>query len=139
MEENENTFKSISTPKSKSNSFTKSIILPFISGIIGTSLVIGTCFGIPKLREKILGDTNPKTEISNTTLKLNTSNPGQINLEAISLKGYSETAMGVADKVLPSIVGIEIEYKVNSFFGSSTGSATGSGIIISEDRIYFNK
>lgn len=41
--------------------------------------------------------------------------------------------MGVADKVLPSIVGIEITYNVNSFFGMSTSTATGSGIIISED------
>lgn len=49
------------------------------------------------------------------------------------MQGYSDTAMGVAEKVLPSIVGIEIEYNVNSFLGRSTSTATGSGIIISED------
>lgn len=140
MEENENAFKSVNTPKSGNNSFTKSIILPFVSGIIGASLVIGTCFGIPKIREKVLGETNNQsTETSNPILNLNNSSVNGINLEAISLEGYSETAMGVADKVLPSIVGIEMEYKVNSFFGTSTGSATGSGIIISEDRLYTNK
>lgn len=41
--------------------------------------------------------------------------------------------MGVAEKILPSIVGIQIEFGVNSFFGASTQTATGSGIIISED------
>ncbi len=30
------------------NSFSKSVLLPFFSGILGTSLVIGTCFGIPR-------------------------------------------------------------------------------------------
>ncbi len=74
---------------------------------------------------------------SNTSL--NNTYSGKINNQAISLEGYSETAMGVADKVLPSIVGIEITYNVNSFFGTSTSTATGSGIIISEDRIYLNK
>jgi len=64
---------------------------------------------------------------------------GEINAKAVNLEGYSDTAMGVADKVLPSIVGIEITYNVNSFFGMSTSTATGSGIIISEDRIYLNK
>ncbi len=30
------------------NSFSKSVLIPFFSGILGTSLVIGTCFGIPR-------------------------------------------------------------------------------------------
>lgn len=132
MEENENTFKSVSVTKAKNNnSFTKSIILPFASGIIGASLVIGTCFGIPKIRDKILDEKVTSSQGINNTSKSNSSTP--INATAISLEGYSETSMGVADKVLPSIVGIEIEYSISSFFGMSTGSAKGSGIIISED------
>ena len=57
----------------------------------------------------------------------------------ISLKNYSETSVYASNKILPSIVGIEIEYTVNSVFsmfgnnGSSTAKASGSGIIISED------
>ncbi|MDE5830453.1 MAG: hypothetical protein K2H53_01910 [Clostridia bacterium] len=137
MEENENTFKSVSVPKTHKNSYFKSIVLPFISGIIGASLVIGTCFGIPKIREKILSGTNIP-QVKNSIVQNKTSN-GQINQTAITLEGYSDTAMGVADKVLPSIVGIEITYNVSSFFGMSTSTATGSGIIISEDRIYPNK
>ncbi|MBO5478464.1 MAG: trypsin-like peptidase domain-containing protein [Clostridia bacterium] len=43
--------------------------------------------------------------------------------------------MNVANKVLPSIVGIKVEYTANSIFlrNSTTASAEGSGIIISED------
>lgn len=43
--------------------------------------------------------------------------------------------MNVANKVRPSIVGIKVEYTANSIFlrNSTTASAEGSGIIISED------
>ena len=58
----------------------------------------------------------------------------------ISLSNYSNTAVFAANKILPSIVGIEVTYNVtaNSFFGfgaptTSSATATGSGIIISED------
>lgn len=136
MEENENTFKSVNVNKTHEHSYLKGIILPFVSGIIGASLVIGTCFGIPKIREKILNGSI--SQGSNNSYQ-NKAQTGNINVAAINLEGYSDTAMGVADKLLPSIVGIKITYNVNSFFGMSTGSATGSGIIISEDRIYFNK
>lgn len=137
MEENENTFKSVNVTKKNEYNYLKGVILPFVSGIIGASLVIGTCFGIPKIREKILNEGNISKGINNSYQ--NKSQSGQINAKAVNLEGYSDTAMGVADKVLPSIVGIEIKYNVNSFFGMSTSTATGSGIIISEDRIYFNK
>ena len=54
--------------------------------------------------------------------------------KAVTTTDYSNTAIAVANKVLPSIVGISVEYTVNSFFGqSSTAQASGSGIIISED------
>lgn len=132
MEENDNTFKSVTTKKKNSGmNFTKGILVPFASGIIGASLVIGVCFGIPKLREKIL-DSKP-SQVTSQEKTSSQTNSTPINAQTISLEGYSETAMGVADKVLPSIVGIQIEYKVNSFFGSNTSTATGSGIIISED------
>ncbi len=105
----------------------KNVFVPFISGIIGASLIIGLCFGVPNVRESILNGKFPENASSGT------EDTSKINTTAMSLQGYSDTAMGVAEKVLPSIVGIEIEYKVSSFFGNSTAKATGSGIIISED------
>ena len=59
------------------------------------------------------------------------------NTNLISLEDYSETSIYTANKVLPSIVGITVEYTVNSpYYGysmQSTGKATGSGVIISSD------
>ncbi len=131
MEENEsNIFKSVKTPKNKS-SFSKNVLLPFISGIVGTSLVIGVCFGIPEVRTKIIGEQGYKS--SDTSYEAKPSSTTTVNATAVSLKEYSDTAIGVAEKVQPSIVGIEIEYNVNSFFGRSTAKGSGSGIIISED------
>ena len=59
------------------------------------------------------------------------------NTNLISLENYSDTGIYVANKVLPSIVGITVEYTINSpYYGytmQSSASATGSGVIISED------
>ena len=57
-----------------------------------------------------------------------------VNTEQISLLDYSDTAVGVAQKVLPSIVGINVTSSVNSiFYNGGTASAQGSGVIISDD------
>ena len=119
---------------SKDNSgFGKSVILPFVSGILGCSVVIGTCFGIPSIRTKIIGNTNSSISTTN-----NNSTQSDGYIKQTSLENYSDTAVYAANKILPSIVGIKIEYTVNttSIFGrggTSTATASGSGIIISED------
>ena len=113
--------------KNKSrNGFGKTVILPFTCGILGAGIVIGTCFGVPSIKNKILDQSNFS--------QVNTNN-SEINTEQISLLDYSNTAVGVAQKVLPSIVGISVSYSVNSPFYSNQGtaSAQGSGVIISED------
>ena len=130
MEENNNNFKSIST-KTYTGNFTKTILISFLSGVIGASLVIGLCFGTPKIKEKILGNLNDKNDISSS--RSDDDQLTNLNTQLVSLQGYSDTSTGVAAKILSSIVGIEIEYNVNSFFGTSKSKATGSGIIISED------
>lgn len=137
MDENGNRFEVISSKTSKanfkqSNGFGKTVLVPFVSGIMGCALVIGTCFGVPSIKEKLTGSTTT----SNTTVQ--TSSGTTSNL--ISLSNYSNTAVFAANKILPSIVGIEVSYTAtsNSIFGfgtpqTSTATATGSGIIISED------
>lgn len=117
-------------PKRKTN-FGNTIFLPFLSGVVGCAVVIGTCFGVPSVREKLL-DTNSSS---------NTSSNSQVSglVDQVSLSTYSDTAVYAANKILPSIVGIKIEYNVTSMFSifggsqTSTATATGSGIIISED------
>ena len=59
------TFKNEPQEKTKIG-FTKSILLPFFSGVVGCSLVIGTCFGIPSIRSQLLG-AMPKTESTTNT------------------------------------------------------------------------
>ncbi len=119
-----NNFNSSKGPR-RSGSF----FVPFISGILGASLVLGVCFGVPSIKQKLIGTSNvtylPSQDTS--TEKRDT----EINVQ--TLANFSDTTVEVANKVLPSVVGITIEYQVNSFFGSSTAKATGSGIIISED------
>lgn len=117
-----------SSTKKKSNfSFSRNILVPFLSGVVGASIVLATFFGVPSIRDNFINKLNKVPTLNITSGGSNT---------AVSLSNYSDTAINVADKVQPSIVGIQIEYSVTSFmFGtrSSTATASGSGIIISED------
>lgn len=142
--ENSKKFKTVQDPnaykkvlkKEKNNNnygFGRNFLLPFFSGILGCTLVVGTCFGVPSIKSKLLSNTS---NISNT----NSSSQNSGYVSQTSLSNYSDTSIYAANKILPSIVGIKVEYNVNSLismFGNSgqtsTASASGSGIIISED------
>ena len=119
-------------PKKKSN-FGRNVVLPFFSGVVGCAVVLGTCFGVPSIREEIMGAGNSNFSSSSS----NSQSSGYV--DQVSLSNYSDTAVYAANKILPSIVGIQIEYNVTSMFSifggnqSSTATATGSGIIISDD------
>lgn len=114
-------------PKERNSSFGKTVILPIFCGILGASLTLGVATNVPAIKEKVFGNTS--------TNKIFQSETTTQNSDLISLKNYSDTAVSVAEKVLPSIVGIEVEYQVNSIFSRNpqTSTASGSGIIISED------
>ena len=119
-------------PKKKTH-FGKTIVLPFVSGVVGCAVVIGTCFGVPSIREQIMG-TGASSSSSSSS-----SSQSSGYVDQVALSNYSDTAVYAANKILPSIVGIQIEYNVTSMFSmfgnsqTSTATATGSGIIISED------
>ena len=131
------TYTAINSHKEKVKlGFGKSVLMPFLCGALGTVIVIGTCFGVPSIREKLLPNNNNQEVINTNTVQDTTATSTNDNL--ISLSNYSETGINVANKVKPSIVGITVEYSVNSIFyrnyaTSSTAKAEGSGIIISED------
>ena len=143
-EKNETKFKAIpvtvsssynKNEKSQKNKtgFGKTVILPFVSGVVGCSVVLGTCFSVPSIRSKLINNSSSNISTSNSS---STQSNGYVT--QTSLSNYSDTAVYAANKILPSIVGIKIEYTVNtqSFFGrssSSTATASGSGIIISDD------
>lgn len=116
--------------KNKSNfNFGKTVAVPFLSGVLGAGIVLGTCFGVPNIKERLVETNNKSVETSTDTTST------AINTTQISLENYSETGIAVAKKILPSIVGIKVEYPVNSIFltQQTTASAEGSGIILSED------
>lgn len=132
--QNSSTYKNFSDTSKGKVSFAKGFLLPFFSGVLGCAVVVGTCFGVPSIRENLLYGQN---------LNLSNNNSNNINTGLISqtsLSNYSDTSVYAANKILPSIVGIRVEYNVNSLismFGrqtqASTATASGSGIIISED------
>ena len=133
MSDNDKSYRKVDNfyKEKKQTSFGHSVAVPFLSGVIGAVLVVGTCFGIPQIRENLF-----KTEVATTTNAgtNSSSSTDTSNLNLVSLSNYEDTSIGVANKILPSIVGIEIKYSVNSIFGQSgSAEASGSGIIISED------
>ena len=122
---NDNKFKKSSLKTYSSNGFGKSVLVPFLSGIIGAALVIGTCFGVPTIKSKLVGTSS---KIRTTTSSSDSDS------SVVNIADYSNTSISVAEKVLPSVVGITVTYQVNSVFGGSgTTEAAGSGIIISDD------
>ena len=143
---NDNEFKNVITHPSKNNSFGKNIAVPFISGVLGCSLVLGTCFGVPSIKQKLFSGTGSSVSTSSGASASTSENSGTINTDLVSLSKYSDTAVYAANKILPSIVGISITYNVTnssplySMFGQGRGGSTtseatasGSGIIISND------
>ena len=123
MDEFNEGFKQLNPKKKKNNQ----IFVPFLSGALGASLVVGLCFGVPEVKTKLLNSGEDISKVQTST------SSSSISSDLIDLVEYSKTSVAVADKVLPSIVGIKIKYTVNSIFGTSESEATGSGIIISKD------
>lgn len=134
VNEKKTTYETVGTVSVKSKkrnfNFGKQVAVPFVSGVVGAGVVLGTCFGIPSIRENLFNTNN-----SNSNFNNNSSNNSS-NTSFISLENYSDTGVAVAKKILPSVVGIKVEYSVSSIFNknmTSTAKAEGSGIIITED------
>ncbi len=128
MDENEKAYKKVNNyyKESKNHSFGKSVAIPFVSGVLGSALVLGTCFGVPNIKNSLFETGSTETSA--------TSSNNSVNTNYVSLSNYSDTSVSVAQKILPSIVGISITSNVTSFMGTtSTSTGAGSGIIISSD------
>ncbi len=120
----------VKSPKS-GNKTGKTMFLSFLSGVVGAGLVVGICFGVPGIRTAIVGQQSTITVSTNNS----NFNPENVNTYQVSLSSFSDTGVQVAQKVLPSVVGIKVTYPVKSYWSgnSSTVSAAGSGVIISSD------
>ena len=130
---------SYSTSKAKIG-FGKSVFVPFLSGIVGCAAVLAVVYFVPEVKNKLFPTNNTQISTSISSSSSNSTNSdGLVN--QLDLKQYSNTSVYAANKILPSIVGIKVDYTISSnffMFGSTTSqkanaSASGSGIIISDD------
>lgn len=134
MSKNDDFYKKFNSDTPKSSRFKYNVFFPFVSGILGAGLVIGLCFGVPNIKEKLINSTPNNFSDSNNSTNGENSNSGVVDY--VSLNNYSDTAVFTASKVLPSIVGIKVDYTITSNFMqgiSQASQAEGSGIIISKD------
>lgn len=148
MENENNTFKKVndeqkkySVPKGKIGFF-RGFLAPFIAGMLGAALLIGGAFSIPPVREFISDKMSIQLNENKDEEKIE-SEENKVQIPSsdtqISISDFSNTSITVANKVLPSVVGIQVTYSVNSpyysFYGmdSTTATASGSGVIITDD------
>ena len=132
---------SYSIPKGRIG-FTRGFFVPFVAGILGSFIIVGTCLSVPVIREAIVDNFFSETaseEKEENKAKENVIDTTSSSNTSISLSGYSDTSIAVANKVLPSVVGVKVTYSVSSpyysYYGlnGQTATATGSGVIITED------
>ena len=57
MESNFKNVIDITEKEKKSGGIKQNVVIPFISGVLGCSLVLGTCFGVPSIKQKIVGNS----------------------------------------------------------------------------------
>lgn len=126
MEDNNFVQKFDVNQKSNSKQIFSAILISFISAIIGGACALGIYLGIAN---------NPKEEEVDTLASNinNNSYASSPNLSQVSLSNYSDTAIYAAQKVLPSMVSIKVEYDVNYFGMTKATTGSGSGVIISEN------
>lgn len=101
------------------------IITSFVSAIVGGACALGIYVGLSKVPASAV-----ETAKSNTSSSIDLSS---LNLSQVSLSGYSDTAIFAAQKALPSMVSISVEYDINYLGMKRAASGSGSGVIISED------
>ena len=116
--------------KKSSFSFGRNVVLPFLSGIVGAGVVLGVCLNVPYVKNNLLNAIYQGHTDSSSNVNYN-----NVNTDMVSLSSFSDTGIYVSQKVLPSIVGISVEYSVSTIFSrtTSTARAEGSGVIISND------
>jgi serine protease Do len=107
--------------------FKNNIIIPFIAGVLGTTLVIATVYNVPSIHDQLFPVATSTTEADDIPLSSRI-------LTDVNIEDYSKTSISVAEKLLPSIVGITVEFSVSGISRyTGTTAAEGSGIVISDD------
>ncbi len=112
------------TKRNRHNSFSTTILTSFISAVIGGSCALGIYTGINKSTQQ----TTAVKNFSNSNSKYE-----NLNLAQVSLNNYSDTAVFAANKALPSMVSISVEYEVSYMGRTQVAYGSGSGVILSSD------
>lgn len=111
--------------KSNKKQIATTVVASFVSAVVGGACALGVYVGLNKEPAKTI-----ETSKANTGSFVETSNP---NLSQVSLTNYSDTAIYAAQKALPSMVSISVEYDVNYMGMKKAVAGSGSGVILSED------
>lgn len=142
--ENNDFFKTVDStakPKRAKVGFIRGVLIPFVSGALGVVVIVCLYAKVPVINEKVNEFLNvptaTTTSAENTKKEEKEEKTQEVVSKPVSIENYSQTSVNAAEKVLPSIVGITVEFTVNSsYYGfgvSQNASASGSGVIISED------
>ena len=65
----DNFFQKFDGRKTSSGGFSNRVLVPFISGILGAILVVGVCFGVPSIKNKLVNNINNNDSSYNSQLE----------------------------------------------------------------------
>ena len=72
MSENDDFYSKFNVDSPKKHNSKSNVFVPFISGVLGASLVLGLTFGVPAIRKTLIPSTN--TESTNSKGNSNSRN-----------------------------------------------------------------
>lgn len=111
--------------KSNKKQIATTVVASFVSAVVGGACALGVYVGLNKEPAKTIETSKINT---NSIVETDTQ-----NLSQVSLTNYSDTAIYAAQKALPSMVSISVEYDVNYMGMKKAVAGSGSGVILSED------
>lgn len=120
---------SIDRNYNRNGKFLFSVIFAFIFGLLGAAVGIYLIFNTFKNDNNVQNFFGLKKDQTHYVESKDNNSKVVANLE-----DFNNTSIGVAKKVIPSIVNIDIQYDINTMFkGKATTTGTGSGVILSND------
>ena len=123
--DNNDFYKGFSKSKNTNLSTISIILISFVTAFVGTVCALLVFSNLNKTNLEASADAISSSSASNISQVA--------NMSQVSLTNYSDTAVFAANKILPSIASITIEYKINYFGRVQTAKGSGSGVVISSD------
>ena len=70
MSENEDFYSKFNIDSPKKHNSKSNVFVPFVSGVLGASLVLGLAFGVPNIRSSLISNINTESTNSNDNSNL---------------------------------------------------------------------